>query len=118
MNIFTRLFGRRAKEQKLRRDLIKKLDGRAIKYVVERLPMQKDSGESIEEQTIGRKGALIIKDNKLLVFADGKVIFRASTDILEASELMSLVGVILTAPDIENENRIRTIVAYYTYYLK
>ena len=119
MKLLSKLFGRRAKDEAIRRELIKKLDGRAIKYVVERLPKSGGaSDDSVEEIVIGRSGALIVKDGVLIVFADGKVLFRAATDELQASELMSHEGVILTAPDIEHGGKLRTVVAYYTYFMK
>lgn len=120
MSIFSKLFGQQAKAESQRKKLIQKLDGRAIKYVIERLP-QPDGSDAVDitdEQVIGRAGALILKDSELLVYADGKVLFRAATDTLDASELLSLEGVILTAPDLEHDGRFRTIVAYYTYFLK
>ena len=125
MGIFTKLFGRRATERAERQKLIKKLDGRAIKYVIERLPEEEGApasdrtgGFAANELIIGRAGALIIKGGELLVFADGLVLFRADIAELDASELLSLEGVILIAPDLEHDRRVRKIVAYYTYYLK
>ena len=35
---------------------------------------------------------------------------------MTVSELMSLEGVIITAPDIEHERKVRTIICYYVYY--
>lgn len=93
-----------------RRAMAKKLNGRAIKYVTER----KDDIDLV----VGHAGALIIKDDEFLVFSSSDVVFRAVIDEMRASELMSLEGVILNAPDIEHGGEIRTIIAYYTYYLK
>ncbi len=109
MGIISDIFGKRAKERAIRLKIIKKLDGRAIKYVIERLPD--------DEFVIGRSGALILKGDELLVYADEKVLFRADINTLDASELLSREGVILTAPDLEHGGATRTIVAYYTYFM-
>lgn len=118
MGLFSKLFGAKAKDEAIRRELLKKLDGRAIKYVAERVPKPDAEDDSVEEIVIGRSGAIIVKDGVLMVFADSKVLFRAETETLNASELLSLEGVILSAPDIEHEGKVRTIVAYYTYFMK
>ena len=65
---------------------------------------------------IGRDGGFNIRNGEFIVSADNKVIFRAKLEELQASELMSLEGAILTAPDLENGVRLRTIIAYYDYY--
>jgi len=117
MNLFARFFGRHAKDEAIRRELIKKLDGRPIKYVTERVP-KPGAYDETEEIVIGRSGAIIVKGGFLLVFADGNVLFRAETEKLKASELYSMEGVILTAPDIENGGKVRTVIAYYTYFMK
>jgi hypothetical protein len=95
------------------RDIYAKLDGRAIKYVTERLP-----GSDTSDSVVGKEGALIIREDELIVYASVNVVFRAKIPELTASELMSLEGVILTAPDMTADGRVRTIIAYYTYYLK
>ena len=91
--------------------MAKHLDGRHIKYVTERMPDGIDS-------VIGKEGALILKGDELLVYASADVVFRAKIDELTASELFSLEGVILTAPDISRNREVRTVIAYYTYYTK
>ena len=90
--------------------LAEKLNGMSIKYVVERI--------DDEDYVIGKSGALILKTDELLVFSSEDVVFRCKLDELEASELMSLGGVILSGPDIENEGRYRQVIAHYTYYIK
>ena len=129
-NPFAALFGaKKESSNAYRREMAKKLDGRAIKYVTERAVAATDAasvpGEASEslsygtdDTVIGRSGALILKNDELLVYSSEKVIFRAKVEQLRASELMSLEGVILTAPDLENEGRVRTVIAYYTYYRK
>lgn len=93
-----------------RREMAKKLDGKHIRYVVERVDN--------EDNIIGRAGGLNIKGDEFLVFSSGLVIFRAQIDDLKASELMSGNGVILTAHDLENGGKLRSVIAHYTYYNK
>lgn len=93
-----------------RREMAAKLDGKHIQYVGERIEN--------EEIIVGREGGLNIRNGEFLVFASGVVVFRATIDELNASELMSGDGVILTAPDLENGGRMRSVVAYYSYYRK
>ena len=89
--------------------MAKKLDGRAIKYVTERTP----DGETV----IGKSGALIVKGDELLVYSSADVVFRCHVDEMTASELMSLGGAIITAPDLEHGGAERTVTAYYTDHL-
>ena len=93
-----------------RREMAKKLAGKHIKYVAERIEN--------EEIIIGREGSLNLKGDEFLVFASGIIVFRADVEDLKASELMSGNGVILTAHDIENGGKLRSVVAHYTYYNK
>lgn len=92
------------------REMAAKLDGKHIKYVTER----KDD----EDIVIGRDGALIVKGDEFLVFSSADVVFRCKIEQLKASELLSLEGVIINAPDIEHGDIERNIIAYYTYYIK
>ncbi len=104
------LFGRKKKEDspRFRAEMAQKLDGKHIKYVTERFEN--------EDVVIGREGALIVKGEEFLVYASQDVLFRAAIPSLSAWELLSLDGVVLTAPDLEHGGAERTIVAYYKYY--
>lgn len=90
-------------------EMAKRLDGKHIKYVTERCDG--------EDTVIGREGALIVKGDELLVFSSADVVFRCKLSDLKASELLSLEGVIINAPDIEHGGIERNIIAYYTYYI-
>ncbi|MBR2459623.1 MAG: hypothetical protein IKB34_00115 [Clostridia bacterium] len=104
-------FGKKKKTDYLDgRKMAEKLNGKHIKYVTER----KDD----EDTVIGRDGALIVKGDEFLVFSSADVVFRCHIDELQASELLSLEGVIINAPDIEHGGEFRTVIAYYTYYIK
>ena len=35
---------------------------------------------------------------------------------MEAAELLSKDGVVITAPDLENGGKVRTVIVYYVYY--
>ena len=99
--------------KRYKNDLANYLNGRGLKCVTERI-------EGIEE-IIGREGALNLRDGEFIVFCAVKggheVLFRAKVEELSAWELLSLEGVVLTAPDIEHGGEVRTIIAYYKYYL-
>ena len=71
-----------------------------------------------DDFVIGRDGALIVKDDCLLVYSSANVVFRGRIDELRMSELLSLEGVIIEGNDIEHDGRHRKVIAYYTYYLK
>ena len=92
------------------KEMADKLNGKHIKYVTER--------KNDEDYVIGKEGALIVKGDEFLVFSSADVVFRCYVSELQASELLSLEGVIITAPDIEHGGEIRNIIAYYTYYIK
>lgn len=121
------LFGKKREDSAAeRRKMAKRLDGMALKYVVERDCDEAESeGDAAEVQSgaasdrvIGRSGALILKEDRLLVYSDADVIFRAKVDSLSMGMLLSGDGVILEGDDEENGGRHRKIIAYFTYYLK
>lgn len=89
-------------------DLANHLDGKGLKCVTERI-------DGVEE-VIGHKGAIIKKEDELLVYASQEVLLRAKILDLQAWELLSLEGVVITAPDMEHDGRERSIVAYYSYW--
>jgi len=89
-------------------DLANYLDGKSLKCVTEKI-------DGIEE-VIAKKGSIIRKENELLVYASQDVVLRANILTLSAWELLSLEGVVITAPDLEHEGVERTIVAYYSYW--
>lgn len=93
-----------------RRDMAKKISGKSIKYVTERI--------NDEDIVIGHAGSLSLRDGKLIVMADGNVVFRSVVEQTRINELMSLDGVILTAPDLEHGGKERSVIAYYLYYRK
>lgn len=91
-----------------RREMAKKISGHHIRYVTEKI-------DGVDE-VIGREGGINLRDDEMLVFASADVIFRCKIDELQAWELLSKDGVVLTAPDLEHGGAERTIIVYYVYY--
>ena len=61
-----------------------------------------------------RADALTLADGELILLSSDKVVFRGRIGEFSASELMSLEGVILEGPDLEQNGKRRRVVAYYT----
>ena len=79
-----------------------------IRYVTEKI--------NDVDEVIGKNGGLNIREDEMLVFASSDVIFRCKIEQMEAWELLSKDGVVITAPDLEHDGRVRTIIVYYVYY--
>ncbi len=94
--------------KRYKNDLANYLDGRSLKCVCEKV-------EGIEE-VVAKKGSIIRKEDELIVYASQDVVMRADVLDLQAWELLSLEGVVITAPDKEHGGVERTIVAYYSYW--
>lgn len=107
---FRKLFGRGETGRAYRRERAARLHGLVIRYVTER------HGDN--EDVIGRGGNLSVRNGELLVFSSGEILLRANVDELDVSELMSGDGVILTAPNLEEDGRVRTMTAHYVYHRK
>lgn len=94
--------------KRYRYDMAQRICGHHVKYVTERI-------NNVDE-VIGRSGGLNIKDDELLVYASFKVLMRCKIADMEAAELLSKDGVVITAPDLENGGKMRTVIVYYVYY--
>ena len=94
--------------KRYRYDMAQRICGHHVKYVTERI-------DNVDE-VIGRSGGLNIRGDELLVYASFKVLMRCKIADMEASELLSKDGVVITAPDLENGGKIRTVIVYYVYY--
>ena len=88
--------------------MAKKIDGRHIRYVTERV----DNVENV----IGRDGALAIKGDEFILHVPGKTLLRTKISELDAWELLSKEGVVLTGPDLERNGEVHTVTAFYVYY--
>ncbi len=68
------------------------------------------------DEVIGKEGHLNIRDDEFLVYASGEMILRCKIDKMQAWELLSKDGVVITAPDLEHDGIERTIIVFYVYY--
>lgn len=89
--------------------MAKYLSEKALRCVSER-------GTDGVETVLSRGGILKRKGKCLLVFGEGdKLLFSCIAEEMNAGELMSLEGVVITARDLETDE-IRTVIAYYKYW--
>lgn len=98
------------KEKRQMKEKVMSLHGQAIRYVTERIHGNDD--------IIGRGGSITVTDTELLLFASGEIIFRAKIESVQASDLLSGDGVVLSAPDLTHKCENRTVIAYFVYYRK
>ena len=89
-------------------EMVERTDGKHIRYVTERT----DNVENI----IGREGSLNVREDYLILMADGAILFRGHIPELKISEMLSLDGVIISGPDETKDGAERTVIAYYKYY--
>ena len=89
-------------------DMARRICGHHVKYVTE--------NRNGVDEVIGRSGGLNIKDDELLVFASADVLMRCKIEQMQAWELLSKDGVVITAPDLEHGGVERTVIVYYVYY--
>ncbi len=94
--------------KQFRREMAASISGRHIRYVTEKR-------DGIEE-VIGRQGNINVKNDELLVYASGDVVFRAKIDDLQMWELLSKDGIVLTGADLEHDSKERTVIAFYVYF--
>ena len=89
-------------------DMARKISGHHVKYVTEEI--------NGNHEVIGRSGALNIKGDELLVFASADVLMRCKIEEMQAWELLSHDGVVITAPDLDRNGEVRTVIVHYVYY--
>lgn len=89
-------------------DMAKQICGHHVRYVTEK--------RNDVDEVIGREGALNIRDDELLVFASSDILMRCKIEKMQAWELLSKDGVVITAPDEAHGGIERTIIVYYVYY--
>ena len=104
------LFGRKNKEgtKAYRREMAERISGKRIRYVTEKI-------NGIEE-VMGKDGSISIKGDELIVSTYAKTNMRCKIDTMDAWELLSKDGVVITAPDIERDGEVHTVIAHYVYY--
>lgn len=111
--MFRKLFARLTKSKnpsssRYRHDMARQICGHHVRYITEKR-------NGIEE-VIGREGSLNIRDDYLIVSTPSDTILRCRIDDMQAWELLSHDGVVITAPDTEHGGAERTIIVYYVYY--
>ncbi len=100
---------------RFRREMAERISGQHIKYITEK--------RNDNEDVIGRSGSLNIKEQDdgayfLVSTPTEGTILRCRIVDMQAWELMSHDGVVITAPDLEHGGVERTIVVHYVYYRK
>ena len=112
MNLFKKLFKSKNPDSiRFKRDMAAHLNGRPLKCVLEK------KTDGIEE-VIAHDGSLYVREDEFLVYAGAEVLLRTKIADLSAWELLSLEGVVITAPDLEHGGEVRSLVAYYKYWRK
>lgn len=108
------MFWRKSKKDKEKEEnelLLRKLNGREVKYITYRKP------GDYNEIIIGKDGYINITEKELIITCKNDIVFRHSLDGLEGAELMSLDGINLRYMDEETGEQ-ATVVAYYKYHRK
>ena len=109
MGLFKKLFKpKNVNSKRFRLEMAETISKKLIRYVTER----KDDVEEV----IGKSGAFSIRNGEFIVFASSKVVFRTPVEDMQAWELLSGDGVVLTGIDLEHGNVERTITVHYVYY--
>lgn len=84
------------------------LDGRQLRYVTRR----RDGVETV----ISHGGVILYRENRICIYDGPDVVFCCEVSDMDAGELMSLEGVVITAPDLTQNGEVITVVAYYKYW--
>lgn len=111
MGFFNKLFkSKNTDSKRYKYDMAKQICGHHVKYITEK--------KGDVDEVIGRDGSLNIKNDELLVFGSGDILMRCKIENMQAWELLSKDGVVITAPDDAHGGIERTIIVYYVYYRK
>ena len=89
-------------------EMARQMSNHHIRYVTEKI-------NGVDE-VIGKNGGLNIRDDELIVFASSDILLRCKIEQMQAWELLSKDGVVITAPDLEHGGIERTIIVFYVYY--
>lgn len=111
MSFFKKLFkSKDPNSRAFRIDRANELHGQAIRYVTER------HGDI--DEIVGRGGCLSVRNGEFLLLTSGDILLRTRVEDLQASYLLSGDGVVLTAPNLLEDGRERSLIAYFVYYRK
>ncbi len=112
MGIFSR--NREKKQQQEKEDLLRRLDGRELHYVVRR----NKSGSGPAEQVLGKGGRIMTASGQVRLMAgDTEVFCNDHPETVTCGELMSLNGVMFQGYN-QLLGQDDTIICYYAYYRK
>lgn len=106
------MFGRKkAKQVNENLELLRRLDGREVKYVTLR------SASNYEETILGRDGKINVMEEELNIVCGTTIVFQHTLEGLEGAEFMSMDGINLryTCSDTGEKE---TVIAYYKYHRK
>ena len=115
------MFGQKKKTDspKYRMEMAKKITGYHVQYVTEHKTTDApDAYGGVNDDVIGKGGSINMLGDELIVSASGQTVFRCLIAQMDAWELMSGNGVMITAPDLEHGGAVRTITVHYVYYRK
>ena len=102
-------FRKRDQMGKKPRDKAKYLNEKKLRYVTQR------SADGVES-VICRDSVILYRDDCICIYDGPDAVFRCRADEMDAGELMSLEGVVITAPDLSRGGESVTVVAYYKYW--
>lgn len=99
------------KEEKAFQELLERLENRSFRYITER------DLETYSETVIGREGAISIVGEEIVLLSNAKELFRGNLFETKLGELLSMEGLTIKGTD-KNSGKLRSLVAYYSYYRK
>ncbi len=102
------------KKEKKNNDLLKKFDGRLVKYVTKRVVL---SDGSVNYDIVGKSGRIAVIDEQIRVICGEKDVFNCPVSQSKYYLLMSGDGVTVEGQNTVTNNY-DTITAYYSYYRK
>ncbi len=111
MGLFSK--NRIKKQQQEKEELLSRLDGRELHYVVRR-----NKGNGPAEQVLGKGGRIMTASGQLRLMAgDVEVFVNDHPETVDCGELMSLNGVMFQGYN-QLLDREDTVICYYAYYRK
>ena len=102
-------FNKRSPMGKKPSAVAKYLNEKKLKYVTER-------GKDGVETVVCRDSVILLRDGCICIYDGADVVFSCEVERMQAGELMSLEGVVITAPDLTKEGEETTVVSYYKYW--
>lgn len=107
------MFGFKKKKTK-RDELLKKMDGREIKYVTRRV---RNEDGTVKELILGKTGRVVVINGEIRVMCGEKDVFRCMAEDAVYYMLLSGDGMIISGVNTIDEINM-DIIVYFTYYRK